>query len=122
MSEHPKARLQKMCNNEGRYRRKTLEQRKRKQILKTFSLKNIKLAKQFWIELINLEIHPDISFVDYVSEDHTYKVKPQYLEIVQKLISNKIARFGTTETIINVPDKYKLTSLSLQNFLERNYY
>lgn len=82
----------------------------------------MKFAKSIWNELLSLEINPDISFVEYIPGDHSYKVKPSYLEIVKKLITSKILATGIAEKIIDVPGKYQLTSLSFQNFLEHNFY
>lgn len=122
MSEHPTERLKKMLNKRNECKKSALEFRKQRQILRTFALKNIKLAKQIWLELLSLEINPGVSFVDYVPEDHSYKVKPAYLEVVKKLVHLKMSRFGVAEKIIVVPEKYTITSLSFQNFLVHNYY
>jgi hypothetical protein len=122
MSEHPRQRLRKIWDKGNECRRSALEFRKRRQVLKNFALKNIQLAKPIWIELLAEQINRDISFVDYVPEDHSYKVKPSYLDLVKDLITSQLSKVGIAEKMIEVPFKYTVTSLSLQNFLQNNYY
>lgn len=123
MSDHPRARLRKMWSKGGNECRKSaLEFWKRRQVLKNFALKNMQLAKPIWIEILAESIREDISFVDYVPEDHSYKVKPAYVNLVKELISTKLWRIGMAEKLIEVPHMYVVTSLSLQNFLVNNYY
>ena len=91
-------------------------------MMKTFSLKNIKLSRDIWREYIANEINPNISFVDFIPTDNSYKVKHSYINLIEKLIVSKIARLGLAEKIIEVEDKYWVTSLSLLNFITNNYY
>jgi hypothetical protein len=99
-----------------------LEFRKRRLVFRNFSLKNIKLAKPIWVELLAENINPNISFVDYIPSEHSYKIKPAYIEVVQDLINSKFCRIGMADDIIKVPYSYSVTCLSLQNFLTNNYY
>lgn len=78
--------------------------------------------KAYWKELLGLKINSDISFVDYCPEEHSYKVKPAYIKVLQDLITSKFCKIGMTEKIVEVPHLYSVSSLSLQNFLINNYY
>ena len=99
-----------------------LKQTKQRNLYSNFSLKNIKFAKEIWKEYIIDEINPNISFVEYIPQENSYKVKFAYLEAVRKIIDSKISKYGYSEKIIEDPLRYQISSLSLSNFLERNYY
>jgi len=122
VSEHPKARLRKIWSKGEECKQSVLEFRKRRQLLTNFTLRNIKLVKPYWKELLGLKINPKISFVDYCPEEHSYKVKPAYIAVVQDLITSKFCKIGIADTIIEVPHFYSVSSLSLQNFLINNIY
>lgn len=94
-------------------------------MLEKFSVKNLKFAKEIWTHemIMSTGITPDISFVDYVPESHTYKVKPQYLELIKDFIHDKVKKYGVAEKIIESKELgYSITMTSLLNFFTKNHY
>lgn len=112
----------KLKSNENDCKILILKQTKQRNLYSNFSLKNIKFAKEIWKEYIIDEINQNISFVEYIPQENSYKVKFAYLEAVRKIIDSKISKYGYSEKIIEDPLRYQISSLSLSNFLERNYY
>lgn len=96
--------------------------RKQKRIVESFKVKNIKFNKAFWREILANDLNREASFVEYHPSEHSYKVKPAYLSKVKEVLVQQILRFGIAYDVINVPFGYTLTTLSLKNFLEHNYY
>jgi hypothetical protein len=67
-------------------------------------------------------MNPEISFVDYMAEAHTYKVKPQYLEIAKEFMQRKMQQYGISEDVIKVDGRYTVTMISLVNFFAKDFY
>ncbi|CAI2364824.1 unnamed protein product [Moneuplotes crassus] len=122
VSEHPRNRLNKMWSRENGDKGKSLELIKRRRIYTNFSVKNIKLSKQYWKELIGLKINKNIPFVEYIPDEHSFKTKPKYLEYIKEFFTEKSKEIGIAEKVIDVPGFYSITSMSLKNFLNNSYY
>ena len=110
------SRTRKTENRENQWKILALKQSKKRNLMHNFSLKNIKLAKEIWREYISNVINPEISFVEYIPSENSYKVKYHYLDIVKNMIDSKISKFGFSEKIIEDKMNYWVTSLSLSNF------